>query len=149
MMNQFNAPAMPPGDNPAARLKGEIQNTEFRKQSLVAPLENEISQARQKIDMIFMEIGQIMYDTHLEGGSAPETLIANFDEISAHKDFIAEKNGKIQEFTERYDEEIRMLAANLENVLADAKKLFCTGCGEQYNPLEDVFCKGCGMRLIQ
>ena len=142
------------------KLMAEIENTEFKKQSIIAPLQNEIRMAQQKIDQMLHQIGYEVHSNHLSGSTEQADLKAHFDFIGDQKAFIKEKEAKIDEFVSRYDEEIGMLKANLNQMMtpsapypmqqqasAGAQTAFCGECGTQYTPLKDTFCGGCGNKL--
>lgn len=158
---------------PERNLRGEIERTEFKKQSIIAPLRNEILAAQQTIDRILHQIGTEVYNAHAGGQDGPEGLQAHFDAIGQQKSFIGEKEAKINEFAARYDEEINMLKANLNQMMAQyaqpqspqyppqpaapaypaapaqpgGGKAFCGSCGAPYTPGQDAFCGGCGNKL--
>ena len=142
---------------PERKLMAEIESTEFKKQSIAAPLQNEIRMAQQKIDQLLHKIGSEVYGAHISGAENAPDLKVHFDAISEQKTFIGEKEAKINEFASRYDEELNMLRANLNqmmgmhahgaNAMGGAGKAFCGECGTQYNVGQDVFCGGCGNKL--
>ena len=147
---------------PERKLIAEIENTEFKKQSIIAPLTSEIRQAQNKIDGLLLKIGQSVYEAHVSGAGINATdLGEQFDAIAREKAIIAEKEAKIGEFTSRYDEELTMLRANLSQMTgqgipmatkgsadgASGGKAFCGNCGSQYNVGSDAFCGTCGNKL--
>lgn len=153
-------------DNPVKKLQKEIENTEFKKQSLIAPVQGEIQALKQKIDGALRQIGLTVYESHLNGEAVnEEPLKAVYEQISEHKSALAEKEAKVKEFSNRYDEEINMLKANLASmtapppaapspagpagapVPAGGPRAFCTNCGVPYIQGEDLFCSGCGSKL--
>lgn len=148
-------------DNPAKKLQKEIDNTEFKKQSLISPLQTEISTAQKKINEALLKIGSAVYDRHENCMPTDETSLQKlYDEISTHKRNLSEKEAKIKEFTTRYEEEIDILKASLASMLAepappvpskstsgDSPKAYCTNCGSLYSPEDDQFCTGCGRKI--
>ena len=147
---------------PERKLLAEIESTEFKKQSIIAPLQNEIRMAQQRIDQLFHQIGYEMYNSHLSGSTEQVDLKAHFDAIGDQKVFIQEKEAKIAEFVGRYDEELDMLKANLNQMMmayapqpmhhqtaatGGAAKAFCGECGAQYTIGQDAFCGGCGFKF--
>ena len=146
-------------DNPAKKLQAEIDNTHFRKQSLVSPLQNEIAAAQQKINNEIFQIGTEVYDGHVSGEDVGEKLPARFEAIKSLKDLIAGKQSKIAEIAGRYDEEIALLQSRLNMGNAPPAPMdafaapatgagsFCEKCGSPYTPGEDSFCEGCGQKL--
>lgn len=153
-------------DNPVKKIQKEIENTEFKKQSLIAPLQNEINVAKQKINQRLYQIGKEVHEGHMSGEGVGDRLTPHFDEIASLNVFIGEKETKIKEFSTRYDEELTILQANLSlagapqaapqtqaytgagNAAAPAGSgAFCVNCGRPFTPGEDLFCMGCGQKL--
>ena len=98
------------------KLVAEIENTQFKKQSLIAPLQNDIRTARHEIDEICKAIGIKMYNGYIGGEEANDSMTEFFDAISAHNKLIEEKEAKMKEFINRYDEELVMLNASLRQL---------------------------------
>ena len=149
-------------NNPAKKLQAEIDNTEFRKQALFAPLNNDIAAARQKIESLFYKIGTAVYESSLSGAEADKNVMQGyFNQITDQKSLIAEREAKIAEFSKRYEEELEMLKASLATMIgegatasdadgdssASGKVNVCKNCGAAYTPGDDVFCTGCGTKL--
>jgi len=143
-------------DNPAKKLQKEIEGMEFKKQSLVSAIESEVRTVKQKIDKELYQIGLNVYTRYLNGTYSADELKEHFNEIKTHTAVIAEKETKIKEFSNRYDEEISILRSNpaFQNMQtktvhppAAGAGVFCESCGKPYNPGEDVFCIGCGQKL--
>ena len=146
---------------PERKLLAEIESTEFKKQSIIAPLQNEIRMAQQRIDQLLHQIGYEVYDGHSKDAAEQVDLQVHFDAIGVQRAFIKEKETKIAEFVGRYDEEINMLRANLNQLMLSyapgpiqhqaaaggAAKAFCRECGVQYAVGQDAFCGGCGTKL--
>ena len=153
---------------PERKLMAEIESTEFKKQSIIAPLQNEIRMAQQRIDQLLHHIGYEVYNGHINGATEQVDLKAHYDAIGDQKMFIKEKEAKIAEFVGRYDEELSMLKANLNQMMMSyapqpmpgamhvqhppimeggASKAFCGECGTQYTVGQDAFCGGCGNKL--
>ena len=150
-------------DTPAKKLQIEISNTEFKMNSLIAPLKGEIRAAQQEIDRQMLKIGQSVYVGHAEDNINFELITPYIDQINATKSLIAEKEAKVSEFQSRYTEEIEILKSSLANLAQEsadktnkppesttasvAAKGFCPNCGNPYAPGEDAFCVQCGTRL--
>ena len=146
---------------PERKLLAEIENTEFKKQSIIAPLQHEIYMAQQRIDQLLHQIGYEVYNNHINDAAEKVDLTAQFDAIGEQKEFIKEKEAKIAEFAGRYDEELNMLKANLNQMMmayapqpmqhqavtGGTGKAFCGECGAQYTIGQDAFCGGCGTKL--
>jgi len=156
-------------NDPAKKLQKEIENTMFRKQSIISPLQNEIAAARRKIDQVKFQIGDQVYAAQVAGLDVFAGLKEYFEEINLQNNFIAEREAKIKEFSDRYDEELAMLRSSLSMAFpprpgllppqpipavvptpiapaAPAASGLCTGCGGAYNPGIDIFCTNCGQR---
>ena len=143
------------------KLLAEIENTEFKKQSIVAPLQNDIRLAQQRVDQLYHHIGFIVYEAYVNDSEEQLDLKIHVDAIGEQKSFIKEKEAKIAEFVGRYDEEINMLKANLNQMMmayapmpaqhnppvGGVAKAFCGDCGTQYTVGHDAFCGGCGKKL--
>ena len=143
------------------KIQKEIEAIEFRKHSLVAPLNGEIAAARQRIDQAYHQIGYYVYTSRISGANAEAEITLHSEEINRQNSFIAEREGKIREISARYDEEIGILRQNLYVAVAPAPmqpqaqaipqataaNAFCTNCGTPYKDGEDAFCAGCGQKL--
>ena len=153
------------GNSPEKKLQKEIEGAEFKKQSLITPLQNDINGANNKVQRALNSIGELIYEKHLQNESVnyeqvkPE-LVEHYNNISEQKVLIAEREAKIKEFSDRYDEEISILKANLAAMTAAAAQPStpnaaannesgekCPQCGNAYTPNEDAFCTGCGAKL--
>jgi len=152
-------------DTPTKKLQTEISNTEFKMNSLIAPLQGEIRAAQQEIDRQMLKIGQSVYVGHVEGNGEINfgIITPHIEQITATKSLIAEKEAKVSEFQTRYTEEIEILKASLANLAQEsgsttnkppestnasvAAKAFCPHCGNTYTQGEDAFCVQCGTRL--
>jgi hypothetical protein len=137
--------------NANAQIEREIAASEGKKQMLTTSVLNEVNSLYAKLTDRFAEIGSITYTSHMNGNFSIELLIDMFDEITELKKSIDEKEAKIKEISERYDEEINLMKNLTANVTADvtanvagsdtvckcgtARKdddLFCQKCGEKY-----------------
>jgi len=147
-------------DNTSKELQKEIDNTEFKKQSLISPLQSDINAAQQKINEALRRVGLVVYERHVSCMPIDEVALQKlYDEISKHKRIFSEKEAKIQEFTTRYEEEIDILKASLASMSEptphskaattsiDYPKAYCTNCGTSYVPKDDLFCTGCGRKI--
>ena len=145
------------------KLMAEIENTEFKKQSIIAPLQNEIRMAQQRIDQMLHQVGYEVYEGQAKGNLDKVDLEARFSAIDEQKKFIKEKEAKIAEFANRYDEEISMLQANLNQMMmayapqpmhyhappvpVGSANAVCGVCGTPYTYGQEAFCGGCGNKL--
>ena len=143
------------------KLMAEIESTEFKKHSIIAPLQNEIRMAQQRIDQLLYQVGFEVYENHAKGAGEEVDLKPRFNAIGEQKKFIKEKEAKIAEFANRYDEELNMLQATLNQMMmayapqpvqyqaaaGGAGSAFCGVCGTQYTVGQEAFCGGCGNKL--
>ncbi len=139
------------------KIRTEIQNTEFKKNSMVATVNNEKAQLEQEKRGHFFAMGETVYNNHKERISV-EDFQETFQKIHALEEQMKEKDAKIQEITARYDEEISLLSANLVSIQAAttaastpaqapaAKGGFCENCGNAHNG-QNAFCESCGNKL--
>jgi hypothetical protein len=151
-------------DTPAKKLMREVEGMELKKQSLIASVQNEIQNARQKIDSELYQIGADVYGGHLNGVQVDDKLAAHFDAIASLESFIMERETKMRDIASRYDEEIGMLNSQLgiqpqaapagvfvppmnQPAPSGGAMAFCEKCGKPYTPGEDLFCMGCGAKL--
>lgn len=149
------------GGNTERKLQKEIENTEFKKRSLVTPLQNEINVSNVKISEELRQIGLHVYESHLKDETpAIDTLQNHYEAIALQKAIIAEKEAKIEKFLTRYDEEINIFKSNLSTSAVHPQEFvpvapttstedmaFCTSCGTRYRLGEGLFCTGCGSKL--
>jgi hypothetical protein len=138
----------PDPNDPTIRLQEEVRGMELKKQTLISSVQNEINAATQKMDAIFLEIGKESYSAHCNGTEfAPHN---SFEAIKAQEQLIAEKQAKIKEISDRYDEELNMLRTHLSSAVpTSGGDTSCGGCGKPYNPSVDAFCMGCGKKLSE
>ena len=143
------------------KLLAEIERIEFKKFAILTPLQNEIRAAQQKIDRLLHQIGTLEYEGQTNGHEDKEEnkkdMQAHYDAIDAQKKLIAEKEAKIKEFANKYDEELYLLKSNLNHMntpgqplkrdAENSGKAFCAGCGTQHAIGTDIFCGGCGTKL--
>ncbi len=145
-------------DNPVKKLQKEIESIEFKKQSLLQSLQNDINGANQKIDREFHSIGKAVYQGFINGEDTHDKLTGHYDEIASQKKFVDEKEAKIKEISTRYDEELSILRSNITVASQSAPQdqtqsksesgnAFCIKCGKPYTPGVDLFCKSCGQKL--
>lgn len=140
-------------DTPEGRVQTEIKNTEFRKSTMISAVRNEKSELEQQRTQTFQEIGVVAYCNHCDGVKVNQ-FTEFFDKIDGLEVEIAEKENKIQQIEERYQEEVTLLEATLQNILnppppreehkeKSGNQLFCERCGHLAKE-NDSFCRACG-----
>ena len=135
------------------KLKQEIKSLELRKESVLASINNEIIKLQSEQKSIFLDAGKYAYETWCES-KTPADLTTYWNQVQELADKIAVQEAKMKEMTERYDEEIRLIASNLNGAAnsgasvspADVTSATCPNCGMVISD-EDIFCQGCGTKL--
>ena len=149
-------------NNPAKKLQKEIENIEFKMQSIITALQSDIGIEQRRIDEVLKKIGLAVYESHSSGTESDDSVLQDYyTEISKHMTVVQEKENKIAEFIARYEEEIGILKSSLSPAAmpeppaaaieaapsADGPTTLCANCGMKYIPAEDIFCTGCGSKL--
>jgi hypothetical protein len=158
----------------ARQLQREIEGMELRKNALITSVQGEITAAKQREASEFFNIGLDVYNAHLSGESADDKLAAHYDTLAEIRNLISEREAKMTEIANRYDEEIGMLRTQInapppppqapapayapqppqpgasifpQPAPVSSSRAFCEKCGAAYTPGADMFCSGCGARL--
>jgi len=105
-------------DNPAKKLQKEIENIQFKKQSLVSAVQAEIREASLRRDGILCQVGRVVFDNRGHGWLPDDAFAKPFAEIAALDTQINEKEVKINEIIQKYDEEAEMLSKMLHQQMA-------------------------------
>ena len=140
-------------DDREEKLKQEINSLEFRKESILATINGEIANLQTEQRNILLEAGKYGF----ESWSADKTevsLISFFEKVQELDGKIEAQETKKKEMTERYDEEIKLIANNLNfgsmNVgtpaVASGSSASCPNCGAGIAS-DDFFCQNCGTKL--
>lgn len=141
------------------KIRTEITNTEFKKNSMISTVNNEKAQLEQEKRNFFTEMGETVYNNHKERISV-EDFAETFEKIKGLEQQMTEKEAKIVEIAARYDEEINLLSANLVTIQQQAQAAaapvataapaaaggFCENCGTAHSG-QDAFCQGCGTKI--
>lgn len=150
------------------KIRNEIQNTEFKKNSMVNTVINEKNVLEQQKRELLFSIGEKTYENQ-KAGVTGHDFSSDFAQIDALEVQKQEKDAKITEIASRYDEEINLLSANLATMQAAAQAAtqqanpayaapvqaapqgaapagFCEKCGQGFHG-GDAFCQGCGSKL--
>ena len=141
-------------NNPARKLKKEIESTQFKKQSLISAVQNDIREAIIKRNKVYCQIGMTVYENR--DNTPPEDIhTAHFMEIHVLNGIIDDHEKKINEISSRYDEEINTMNKLLDKVLASTpthsteSQASCSECGCKYVPGADRYCGECGHDLLE
>lgn len=151
-------------NSPMQKIQKEINGMEEKKILLISAVEQDVLMLKQKIDIALLEIGAKVYTCHIDSTDLGESLSGLFADVTLLEHMVAEKEDKIKEIANRYDEEIGMLRTHLPkpdlppmlvpqpttNYLPapdGVTMAFCENCGTPYVQGEDYFCMSCGQKL--
>ncbi len=140
-------------DEREENLKKEIKSLEFRKESVLASINGEIKQLKSEQKTLFLEAGKYAYETWCENKTSAD-LTTYWNQVQELDGKIEAQKAKMNEMTARYDEEIKLIASNLNApinsgvpaVSADPDAPTCPNCGAPIAE-DDIFCQGCGTKL--
>lgn len=138
-------------DDREEKLKKEIKSLEFRKESVLASIHSEIKQLKSEQKMIFFDAGKYAYETWCNNETQAD-LTTYWNQVQGLDDKIAAQKAKMKEMADRYDEEIQLIASNLNmegsnNAPAvSSDSASCPNCGMAIAD-GDIFCQGCGTKL--
>lgn len=103
------------------KIRAEINNTEFKKNSMLTTVNNEkMGLEQQKRDIIY-KIGEEKLREYKEKIEDFDYK-SSFDSIDQLEGQMQEKDAKMQDISARYDEEISLLSANLATAQAAAQQ---------------------------
>ena len=140
-------------DEREENLKKEIKSLEFRKESVLASIHGEIKQLKSEQKTIFLEAGKYAYKTWCENKTQAD-LTTYWNQAQELDEKIAMQKAKKKEMSDRYDEEIQLIASNLNMTVnnnapavpSDPDSVSCPNCGMAIAD-GDIFCQGCGTKL--
>ena len=140
-------------DEREENLKKEIKSLEFRKESVLASINSEIKQLKSEQKTIFLEAGTYAYEIWCENKTQTD-LTTYWNQVQELDGKIAAQKAKMKEMTDRYDEEIQLIASSSNMtvnsgapvVSADPDAPTCPNCGASIAE-DDIFCQGCGTKL--
>ncbi len=140
-------------DEREENLKKEIKSLEFRKESVLASIHSEIKQLKSEQRAIFLEAGKYAYEIWCENNTQAD-LTTYWNQVQDLDGKIAAQKAKKKEMSDRYDEEIQLIASNLNiavssnapAVPSDSASASCPNCGMAIAD-GDIFCQGCGTKL--
>jgi len=146
------------------RIDREIASLESKKKDLVKSVSNEISHLQAKITAKYTEIGESVYNGHIANDSSQDLLMQKFDEVTAMKNNIDEKQLKIKSIVDRYNEEKSIMEKMKTQTPVNTPPPppppqpdlgikpripaagTCGACGAPFS-IDDVFCKNCGNKV--
>ncbi len=138
-------------DETEEKLKQEIKSLELRKESVLASINKEIGNRQAEQNTLFLEAGKHAYDIWSKDEMQAD-LTDYWDKVQELADQIKEQEVKKKEMTERYEEEIKLIAGNLHTgthaaaPTAASGSASCPNCGAAIAD-GDVFCQSCGAKL--
>lgn len=138
-------------DEREENLKKEVRSLEFRKQSVLASINNEIANLQSEQRTLFLEAGEYAYDAWRKDREQAD-LTSYWDKVQELADKIAGQEAKKNEMIDRYDEEISLIAGSLNvavnntSLAAASGSAVCPNCGSAIAD-GDIFCQGCGTKL--
>lgn len=153
-------------DERERQLEKEIRSLELRKDSILSTINGEIARLQGERSNVLTAAGTAVYEAHKKEEEQPE-LQAYWDKVADLEKQIAEQETKREEMTVKYDEEIRLINANLAAYKATTAAPAGNGYGAPVNnaytapaaagrrcpecgaPVADgnVFCRSCGTKL--
>lgn len=139
-------------DNREEKLRQEIKSLELRKESIIASINGEIGNLQAEQRTVFLEAGKNAYDIWRKD-KLQANLTAYFEKVQELESKIAAQEAKKKEMTDRYDEEIKLIANNIDFGSMNAGKAAvvtgsasCPNCGSAIAN-DDAFCQNCGTKL--
>ena len=140
-------------DETEEKLKQEIKSLEFRKKTVLTSINGEIANLESEQRALFLEAGKNAYDSWCMDKTQAD-LTHYWDKVQNLADKIEEQEAKKKEMTERYDEEIKLIAGSLHSGMSTASTAArvavgsaeCPHCGAAI-AADDAFCQGCGTKL--
>lgn len=99
---------------------------------------------------MFLDAGKYAYETWHKDKTQAD-LTSYWIQVKELEDKIAVQEEKKKEMTDRYDEEISLIASNLSAAGSNSSEgiqgtAFCPNCGASVAK-GDIFCQGCGAKL--
>jgi len=138
-------------DEREENLKKEIKSLEFRKESVLASINGEIASMRSEQRNICLEAGEYAYEAWCKDKTQSD-LTSYWEKVQELADKIAAQEAKKQEMTDRYDEEIKLIASSFNMPVISSEPAVasgsasCPNCGMAIVD-GDLFCQGCGTKL--
>ena len=139
-------------DDREEKLKQEIKSLELRKESILASINGEIANLQAEQRNILLEAGKYGFESW-DKDKKEVSLVSFFEKVKEIDGKIEAQETKKKEMTDRYDEEIKLIANNLNSGSVSAGtpavtggSASCPNCGAGIAS-DDVFCQNCGTKL--
>lgn len=137
-------------DEKEENLKKEIRSLEVRKESVLSAINGEVTTLQAEQRALFLDAGKYAYETWHKDKTQAD-LTSYWIQVKELEDKIAVQEEKKKEMTDRYDEEISLIASNLSAAGSNSSEgtqgtAFCPNCGASVAK-GDIFCQGCGAKL--
>lgn len=138
-------------DEREENLKKEIKSLEFRKQSVITSINGEIANLQSGQRKILFKAGEYAYNVWCKDNIQAD-LTSYWDQVQELANKIEEQETKKKEMTDRYEEEIKLIASNLHTEMHVAappvasSSAACPKCGSAI-ATDDIFCQSCGTKL--
>lgn len=138
-------------DEREENLKKEISSLEFRKETVIASINNEIQSLITEQEKRFLDAGRYAYEVWCKDKTQAD-LTSFWNKVQEIADKIAVQETKKKEMTGRYDEEIKIISSSLNVTMNNiplsisSGMTTCQNCGTSIS-CDDVFCQACGTRL--
>lgn len=133
--------------NRVSKEEKEINDLINKKRMLSEAIKKEINGIQFEMNKEYQKIGSAVYAEYSQANSS-EIDISKFSKIllkiDDFKNSIKEKQSRIHQICDRYDEEILIL----RNTLGTSSIMTCPNCNEPYTS-EEKFCTTCGKKLNQ
>ncbi len=128
-----------------------IRSIKEKKDLLQKAVALEVEQLNNSINSEYIKLGKDYYNNTV--GDSYSDLSNYINEINRLRQTIEEKNAKLSEITQRYDEELDILLATVKSqqelqAQKAALSCNCPKCNGAINP-GDVFCPYCGFKITQ
>jgi len=119
-----------------------VMDIENKKHTITQASLGEQNMNRTRINELFREVGEAVYAMHNEGNVDISKVADKFEAVKEQNRQLEDKQTKLQEILDRYDEELLILRPP-----PPEGQVFCPGCGSPYILGQTQFCGGCGYRV--
>lgn len=121
-----------------------ILDIENKKRTISQASFNEQNTIKERINDEYKKIGEIAYTSYSEDCFEISKITDNLATIKNLFQSLNEKQEKLSEILNRYDEELQILRPVST---ASGTQSQCKNCGNPYTIGVDIFCRGCGNKL--